>query len=250
MHSILNLLLALPAVLAVATIDKRQTKHTIPGAWIVRLNDDAPLSTAVSSVMRASGITPKHQYNISSFKGFAFHHDGDDSVLDLIANIASIKSIEPDTYVYTSAPATRRVKTQAITTQSPAEWGLARISHKAKGSSGYIYDSSAGTGMTAYIIDTGILATHNEFGGRAVMGANFISGETAVDGNGHGTHCAGTIGGSTYGVAKNVSLIGVKVLSSQGSGSNSGVIAGIQWAVNGKNILLFTLLHPYTDSYT
>lgn len=64
------------------------------------------------------------------------------------------------------------------------------------------------------------------------MGANFIAGESATDGNGHGTHVAGTTGGTTYGVAKRTTLIGVKVLSSSGSGSNSGVLAGIDWAVS------------------
>lgn len=77
----------------------------------------------------------------------------------------------------------------------------------------------------------GINTAHRDFGGRATAGANFISGESAQDGNGHGTHVAGTVGGTTYGVAKRTSLIAVKVLGANGSGSNSGVLAGIEWAV-------------------
>lgn len=76
----------------------------------------------------------------------------------------------------------------------------------------------------------GILTTHNEFGGRATFGYNAVAGSSNTDGNGHGTHVSGTIGGTTYGVAKKVSLVAVKVLGDDGSGTNSGVIAGIQWA--------------------
>lgn len=82
------------------------------------------------------------------------------------------------------------------------------------------------------MVDTGILPTHSEFGGRASVGANFVPGEASTDLNGHGTHCAGTAAGSTYGVAKRASIIGVKVLARDGSGSNSGVLSGIQWAVS------------------
>jgi subtilisin family serine protease len=94
-----------------------------------------------------------------------------------------------------------------------------------------LYPDSAGVGIDAYVIDTGIRTSHVQFGGRAFFGANFVDSVNS-DGNGHGTHVAGTIGGSTFGVAKRVSLIAVKVLNSQGSGSTSGVIAGINWAVN------------------
>lgn len=83
--------------------------------------------------------------------------------------------------------------------------------------------------MTAYIIDTGVFVAHPEFEGRARVGKSF-SGDGTRDGNGHGTHVAGTIGSRSYGVAKNVSLVAVKVLDNQGSGSTSNVIAGIDWA--------------------
>lgn len=121
---------------------------------------------------------------------------------------------------------------RALTSQNPSTWGLGRISHRSRGSNEYIYDNTAGTNTDIYIIDTGIYAGHSDFGGRARAGANFVDGESSTDGNGHGTHCAGTTGSNTYGVAKRANLIGVKVLGSDGSGSNSDVIAGIQWAVN------------------
>ncbi len=84
--------------------------------------------------------------------------------------------------------------------------------------------------MRAYIIDTGIRLTHSDFGGRAVSGYDSVDGGSADDCNGHGTHVAGTVGGTTYGVAKGVRLVGVRVLDCGGSGTWSGVIAGIDWA--------------------
>jgi subtilisin family serine protease len=117
-----------------------------------------------------------------------------------------------------------------LTTEASApSWGLGRVSHRNAGNSDYIYDSSAGSGVYAYVIDTGIYIDHTEFGGRASWGANFVDSDD-TDGHGHGTHVSGTIASSTYGIAKSAHLIAVKVLDASGSGSNSGVIAGIQWA--------------------
>lgn len=134
--------------------------------------------------------------------------------------------IEPDHLVTLSAPA------PAPQTQTNAPWGLGRISHREPGSTDYVYDASAGEGTYAYIIDTGIYVDHEDFGGRATWGINLAEDGIDKDGNGHGTHVAGTTGGSTYGVAKKTNLIAVKVLDSEGSGANSQVIAGIEWAVN------------------
>ncbi|HYO46012.1 MAG TPA: S8 family peptidase, partial [Gemmatimonadota bacterium] len=89
--------------------------------------------------------------------------------------------------------------------------------------------TNTGTGVTAYIIDTGIRFSHSDFAGRAVSGYDAIDGGSADDCHGHGTHVAGTVGGSTWGVAKNVKLVAVRVLDCQGSGTWSGVIAGIDW---------------------
>jgi subtilisin family serine protease len=119
----------------------------------------------------------------------------------------------------------------ATTTQpSPPSYGLDRIDQRALPLSGsYSYTATA-SNVTAYIIDTGILYSHTDFGGRAVPGFDAVtSGGGAVDCNGHGTHVSGTVGGTTYGVAKSVKLVGVRVLGCNGSGSTAGVVAGIDW---------------------
>jgi len=119
-------------------------------------------------------------------------------------------------------------------TQLPAGlWGLGRIDER-DGTDllNYRYWKSAGNNVVAYVIDTGIYVDHVQFEGRAKFGVSYITGETDTDGNGHGTHVAGTIGGFTYGVSKNVTLIAVKVLSASGSGSWAGVISGIQWVTD------------------
>ncbi|KAI0361573.1 serine protease [Trametes cingulata] len=124
----------------------------------------------------------------------------------------------------------------AAVTQTNAPWGLQRISQTAKLSKQdtsaltytYTYDSSAGSGVDIYIVDTGIYTAHSEFGGRARWGKTF-GGYADADGNGHGTHVSGTAAGSTYGVAKKANLIAVKVLSDEGSGSVSDIVSGLNW---------------------
>jgi len=116
-----------------------------------------------------------------------------------------------------------------VTTQAGATWGLDRIDqHALPLSTTYSY-TNTGLGVTAYIIDTGIHVTHVDFGGRAVSGFDAVDGGAADDCHGHGTHVSGTVGGAVYGVAKQVSLVAVRVLDCSGSGSNAGVIAGVDW---------------------
>jgi subtilisin family serine protease len=117
----------------------------------------------------------------------------------------------------------------ASTTQAGVTWGIDRIDQRALPLSGTYTYNATGAGVTAYIIDTGLRFSHNEFGGRAVSGYDAVDGGAADDCNGHGTHVAGTVGGSTYGVAKAVKLVAVRVLDCGGSGTTSGVIAGIDW---------------------
>ncbi|MFF4058088.1 S8 family peptidase [Streptomyces sp. NPDC001668] len=122
----------------------------------------------------------------------------------------------------------------ADTTQSSAPWGLDRIDQAALPLSGtYTYPDTAGSGVTAYVIDTGVRITHTQISGRASYGYDAVDGDTtASDGNGHGTHVATTIAGSTYGVAKKAKIVAVRVLDNAGSGTTAGVIAGIDWVTD------------------
>ena len=116
------------------------------------------------------------------------------------------------------------------TTQNNATWGLDRIDQQNLPLNGTYTYTNNGAGVNAYILDTGITIAHNDFGGRAVNGWDFIDNDSvANDCHSHGTHVAGTVGSATYGVAKGATLTGVRVLDCQGSGANSIVIAGVDW---------------------
>lgn len=122
---------------------------------------------------------------------------------------------------------------KACTTQVSATWGLVRTAEENLRLTGeYKYESGIGAGVTTYVIDTGIYCGHNDFGSpsRCIWGANFVDSDDS-DGNGHGTHVAGTMVGTTWGLAKAATVKAVKVLSAGGSGSTAGVIAGINWVV-------------------
>jgi subtilisin family serine protease len=133
-----------------------------------------------------------------------------------------VKYIEADGYMYANA------------TQTNATWGIDRIDQANLPLNGAYTYNTTGQGVTTYIIDTGIRTDHVEFGARAQRGFDAFGGNSE-DCNGHGTHVAGTVGGSVYGVAKNVSLVAVRVLDCNGSGSFSGVIAGMDWVAANAN---------------
>lgn len=119
-------------------------------------------------------------------------------------------------------------------TEKNAPWGLARISHRDSLTFGtynkYLYASEGGEGVDVYVIDTGTNVKHVDFEGRAHWGKTIPQGDQDIDGNGHGTHCSGTVAGKKYGVAKKANVTAIKVLRSNGSGSMSDVVKGVEFA--------------------
>jgi subtilisin family serine protease len=183
---------------------------SVAGRFIVTLRE----RTNPVAVAREHGVRPHYVYT-HALTGFAGAIS--DAARQGLLRDNRVVRVEPDGIA------------TIVTTQSGATWGLDRIDQPARPLSGTYSYNNTGAGVTAYIIDTGIRFGHNEFGGRATSGFDAVDGGTADDCNGHGTHVAGTVGGSVYGVAKAVSLVGVRVLNCSGSGTWSGVIAGMDW---------------------
>ncbi|EWZ28200.1 peptidase S8/S53 domain-containing protein [Fusarium oxysporum Fo47] len=160
------------------------------------------------------------------------------SELKDVVNSDLVASIEKDTILNltaVAAPSFGPLRKRAYIQQLNSPWGLARISQRSNKrglDARYYYDTTTKAGINVYVLDTGIRTTHKEFSGRAVWGANFVPGSPNRDENGHGTHVAGTIGGKTFGVAKNCNLIAVKVCDKNGQTTASMGLQGLQWAVN------------------
>ncbi len=196
------------AVVSVVPVEKA-TGTVVPGSYVVRLADNA----TTDAVLTRLGVQPDFTYKAVIF-GFAAHLSA--AQLTVLQSLPGVVSIEPD-QVFT-----------ADSTQAGATWGLDRIDQRNLPlSATYTYTATASS-VTAYVIDTGIATSHPDFGGRAAASYDAFGG-TGQDCNGHGTHVAGTIGGTTYGVAKAVRLRAVRVLDCAGSGSTSGIIAGMDW---------------------
>jgi subtilisin family serine protease len=184
--------------------------------YIVVLSDaiSAPPEVIASEQGRRLGARVGYVWE-DALKGFTVSLTPQQA--EWLARQSWVQSVEPDQIVTTMA------------TQSGATWGIDRIDQRNRPLSGTFTYNNTGSGVTAYVIDTGIRFTHSQFGGRAISGFDSVDGGQATDCHGHGTHVAGTIGGSTYGVAKGVTLVGVRVLSCSGSGTTSGVISGVNW---------------------
>lgn len=204
-----------------SVLGSSEAKGIIKNQYIVILNKDiGPAKDFAQNIAKQHGGRILQSYD-SALKGFAIYlpDTAGTAFIEAMKKNPQVLSVENDTVVNIDA-----------TTQTNADWGLDRIDQKALPlNSTYSY-SQTGTGTTAYIVDTGILSTHQEFSGRVLNGYTAISdGNGTTDCNGHGTHVAGTVGGTTYGVAKNVKLVPVRILGCDGSGASSNVIAGLDW---------------------
>ncbi|MFP0265477.1 S8 family peptidase [Acinetobacter pittii] len=210
-----------------SVLSSSEAKGIIKNQYIVILNKDVGSSNEF-----AQGIAKQHGGKVlqtydAVLKGFAIYLPdvAGTAFVEAMKKNPKVVSVENDTIMKVDA-----------TTQSNPDWGLDRIDQKNLPlDSAYSY-LQTGSGTTAYIVDTGILSTHQQFSGRVLSGYTAISDGNGInDCHGHGTHVAGTVGGSTYGVAKNVSLVPIRILGCDGSGASSNVIAGLDWILkNGK----------------
>ncbi|RYP70853.1 hypothetical protein DL769_004828 [Monosporascus sp. CRB-8-3] len=199
-----------------APLVKPRGAELVEGKYIVKMKNT--VSTAsVDSAIASVAADADYVYKNGKFQGFASSLT--DAEVEALQNDPNVEFIEHDAIV------------KAFATQENATWGIARLSSTTPGSTTYTYDDSAGEGTCAYVVDTGIDVDHPEFEGRAEWLENFADQRNA-DGQGHGTHVAGTIGSATYGVAKKTKLFAIKVLNDNGEGTTSGVVAGMDFVVS------------------
>jgi subtilisin family serine protease len=183
--------------------------NAIDGSYVVVLNEGAD----PNSVAAVAGVRPNYVYT-AALNGFAAELN--EGQLNALQHNPNVDYIEPDQ------------EFTASTTVTASSWGLDRVDQRSLPLSGtYTYTTTA-SAVRAYVIDTGIYTSHSQFGGRASNVYDALGGN-GQDCNGHGTHVAGTIGGSSYGIARAVLLRGVRVLNCSGSGSTSGIIAAVDW---------------------
>jgi serine protease len=180
------------------------------------VSDKGVVKTMMMNLSKKHGLKQAEQLFSVVLDGGVYSLD--ERQLELVKKDSSVAYVEKNGLMYASD------------TQPNATWGLDRIDQPNLPLNGQYTYPTGGSAVNVYVIDTGITMNHSQFGGRASSGHDFIDNDNdATDCAGHGTHVSGTIGSSTYGVAKNVRLIGVRVLNCQGSGSFAGIIAGIEW---------------------
>ncbi len=187
------------------------------GSYIVVLKGPNGSSSIEADISRAGGRTERRFTHVLNGLSVRIKN----SEVARLRNNPNVLSVEPDQQMF------------AVDTQSPTpSWGLDRIDQRSLPLNSTFTATAQGSGVDTYIVDTGIYASHTEFTGRLAAGFSSIADSNGTnDCNGHGTHVAGTTAGTTYGIAKSATLIPVRVLDCSGSGSNSGVIAGLDWIV-------------------
>ncbi|MFF0749502.1 S8 family peptidase [Streptomyces sp. NPDC004267] len=192
-------------------------KGAVAGSYVVLL-DGKTGRDGKSALAKEYGGTLRRSYD-SSVNGFSVNGLTETEAKRLAADPAVAKVVQNRTFHIDE------------TQEKPPSWGLDRVDQTdTAGDDKYTYPDSAGEGVTAYVVDTGVRISHKDFGGRASYGFDAVDNDdTAQDGNGHGTHVAGTIAGSTYGIAKKAKIVAVRVLDDNGSGTTEQVVAGIDW---------------------
>ncbi|WP_309057492.1 S8 family serine peptidase [Streptomyces sp.] len=191
--------------------------NAVAGSYVVLL-DETTDKAGKSRLAQEYGGTLRRSYD-SRVNGFSVNNLTEKEAKRLAADPAVAKVVQ------------NRVFSIKATQENPPSWGLDRVDQAdTAGDRKYTYPDNAGEGVTAYVIDTGVRVSHQDFGGRASDGFDAVDNDdTAQDGNGHGTHVAGTIAGATHGIAKKAKIVGVRVLDDNGSGTTEQVVAGIDW---------------------
>lgn len=236
--------------------------HFVSSQSTAQINHASWLQSRLAGLAGNSKL--EHSFNLNGLSGYTGYFSSE--LIDEIRKRDEIEYVEADQIMYTmnvnfKPKNTKKIMKEflgpaklmkskkpekksilesksSLMTQEDAPWGLKRLSKATDKSlksifaleqDSYMYPSSAGKDVDVYIIDTGINVEHEDFEGRAKWGKTIPLFDLDIDGNGHGTHCAGTIGSKTYGVAKKANLIAVKVLRTSGFGTNSDVIKGVEW---------------------
>ncbi|WAP58889.1 S8 family peptidase [Streptomyces sp. S465] len=215
---------AVPAGAATAPAEGKvygtQAANAVDGSYIVMLKGDKSVKAAEQGkdLAESYGGKLRRTYD-SAINGFSASGLTDTEAKRLAADPAVAKVVQNHRYTIKG------------TQENPPSWGLDRIDQEdTQGDDAYNYPDSAGEGVTAYVIDTGVRTSHKDFEGRATSGFDAVDNDDdADDGNGHGTHVAGTIAGAEHGVAKKADIVAVRVLDDQGSGTTEQVVAGIDW---------------------